>query len=182
MPCQLFTAFFSSPSLAGPRLPHTPGVGWGKLCTEHTTLVNKYTVTAGESIAIGPLMERIKQFQRNAGTMGALQTLAVIAFIFLFAVPRDIVTGQWIITVPILAVVLTVPYFARDFLVYNFNWLSWVMNACAVTGIIIAFLNRGQAQPEPLWLRATLAGCIGLYIGCYFWMLSDPRLFLTRVK
>ena len=124
-------------------------------------------------------MQRLKRFVHNAGILGTAQTLAVCVLLCI-VMWADAMTGRWIVTVPILLTALVAAYAIRDFLVENFIRVRRVMNVLVVVGIGAYFLSRGQPVPQSFWLSAALFGCFGLYIGCYFWLLSDPRLARIR--
>ena len=124
-------------------------------------------------------MQRLKRFVHNAGILGTTQTLAVCVLLCI-VLWADAMTGRWIVTAPILLAALIAAYAIRNFLVENFIRVRRVMNLLVVVAISAYFLSRGQPVPQTFWLNATLSGCLGLYIGCYFWLLSDPRLARIR--
>ena len=124
-------------------------------------------------------MQRLQRFVHNAGILGTAQTLAVCVLLCI-VLWADAMTGRWIVTAPILLAALVAAYAIRNFLVENFTWVGRVMNVLVVVAITAYFLSGGQPVPRSFWLSAALFGCFGLYIGCYFWLLSDPRL--ARIK
>lgn len=122
-----------------------------------------------------PFLERLKRFVSNANVQGCLST-GVVAIILLFGIIRDCRTGDVVFTVPLLATAFGLPYVVRGFLIDHLSVVRMVMNTFAVCGIAMVMFIPKPAGPEPLWLRATIIGFLGAYMGCYFWMLSDERV------
>lgn len=120
-------------------------------------------------------MQRFKQFVSNAKVQGCLST-GVVAIILLFGIIRDCRTGDVVFTVPVLAAAFGLPYVVRSFLIDNFTIVRMLMNGFALCGIALVMLLPKPVGPEPLWLRVTIIGLLGAYMGCYFWMLSDERV------
>jgi hypothetical protein len=123
-------------------------------------------------------MERLKRFVSNANVQGCLST-GVVAIILLFGIIRDCRTGDVVFTVPVLAAAFGLPYVVRSVLIDNFSIVRMVMNAFAVCGIAMVMFIPKPVGPEPLWLRLTIIGLLGAYMGCYFWMLSDERVHVS---
>lgn len=124
------------------------------------------------------LMTRFHRFAENAGLVRILQSVVVLALMG-FALRRDFSTGNWTFTVPLLAGVFVLAFLIRDFLVENFSWVRWIMNAAVIAGILAAVFSR-KVAPEPLWIKAAIAGCLGFYMSCYFWTLSDERMAIEH--
>jgi hypothetical protein len=122
-------------------------------------------------------MDRLTRFATNAGVQGCLFS-GVVAIIVLFGMVRDFRLGHWVVTLPLLLAALSLTYTIRAFLVDNVSIMRVVMNFVAIAGIAaVAFLPKAVG-PEPLWLRVMVIGFLGIYMGCYFWMLSDDRITL----
>lgn len=123
-------------------------------------------------------MQRLQRFVQNAGAMGVLQSVAVV-IVMCIAIRYDLTMGHWVITLPVLLLAVLVAYVVRNVLVDHFGVMRWVMNGLAAAGIAVVVFSGGFSGSGSLWLRAALAGGIGLYMGCYFFMLSDPRVGRT---
>jgi len=120
-------------------------------------------------------MGRLRRFADNAGVQVLVQT-GVVLLILVFAVWRDLQVGYWMYTVPVLLVALGASYFVRSLLVDNFRVVRIVMNVALVAAIIVLLVVGGLWGLKPLWLRLSVAAFVGLYLGCYFWLLSDDRI------
>jgi len=120
-------------------------------------------------------MGRLRRFADNAGVQVLVQT-GVVLLILVFAVWRDLQVGYWMYTVPVLLVALGASYFVRSLLVDNFRVVRIVMNVALVAAIIVLLVVGGLWGLKPLWLRLAVAAFVGLYLGCYFWLLSDDRI------
>ena len=120
-------------------------------------------------------MNRITTFLNNAGAQGILSS-GIVSIIVLFGLARDFRTGDWSLTLPVLVATLGLPYIIRNLLVEHFSVMRVVMNGLAMAGIAAVVLLPKPVGPEPLWLRATILGSLGTYMGCYFWMLSDDNI------
>ena len=100
----------------------------------------------------------------------------VIAIIVLFGMVYDLRMGHWVVTLPILVAALGLTYTIRGFLVNNVSTMRDVMNIVAIASIAANLLLPKAVGPEPLWLRAMMIGFLSIYMGCYFWMLSDENI------
>jgi len=120
-------------------------------------------------------MGRLRRFAGNAGVQVLVQT-GIVLLILVFAVWRDLQVGYWMYTVPVLLVALGASYFLRSLLVDNFRVVRIVMNVALVAAIIVLLVVGSLWGLKPLWLRLLVAAFVGLYLGCYFWLLSDDRI------
>jgi len=123
-------------------------------------------------------MNRLRRFFANAGTPRLLQTLVVL-LLMISALRRDAASGDWVVTVPILLSLQLLAFLIRNILVADARVASWTLNGLLIALLVTMFILRG-AGPEPLWMRATLAGALSFYMGCAFWMLSDDRIAVRR--
>lgn len=125
-------------------------------------------------------MDRFQRFAHNAGTLGIIQTV-IVAIVFGLAALKDLSTGDWIFTLPPLIGLFVLAYFVRGVLV---NWRRVVqvslMIAFAAALITVIFFSPTTAAGEPLWWRVLLSSFVGLYMGCFFWLFSDPRILVLR--
>ena len=120
-------------------------------------------------------MGRVHRFVSNAGVQVILQA-GLVLLILIIAVWRDLQVGHWKYTVPVLLVSLAASYFFRNAMVANCEIARIVMNAVLVAAIIALLVVGTLCGLRPLWLRMIVAGFIGLYLGSYFWLLSDARI------
>lgn len=120
-------------------------------------------------------MNRASNFFANAGVQGAIST-CIVGVIVMFGMARDFRTGDWVITAPLLIATFGLPYLVRNFLIDNFSIVRLLMNGLAMAGLAAFVFLPKPIGPEPLWMRVTILGCLGTYMGCYFWMLSDDNV------
>lgn len=123
-------------------------------------------------------MERLRNFGQNAGFSGVAQILVVLVLVA-FTVLQDLQTGLWIYSLPILGTVFLIAFLVRELLVEHITVARWIMNTCAIAGIATFLYFRNSETPLPLGLELFLTGFVGLYAGCYFMMLSDPRVAVS---
>jgi len=119
-------------------------------------------------------LTRLALFRRNAGPV-AIAQIAVIAILLFFAIRRDIIDGRWWLSLPAFAAAFAAPYLLRDWLVAHLRPALWTMNVIAVVAIV-AVVTLDAPKPEPAWFRVSVATGMGLYLGCFFWTLSDWRV------
>ena len=86
--------------------------------------------------------------------------------------------GDWPIFVTAVLASFFAAYALRNLLVENFRISRWILNGAVILGAAAGFLLRKRAPELIESLEATLicGAFIGLYLGCYFWLLSDPRV------
>jgi hypothetical protein len=127
-------------------------------------------------------MQRLRQLYRNAGLWGVVRTALVLVVVLAFgALTPYVQPAYWPMSVGA-AVGLVLPGLARAALVRHLE-LVQRLHRYAGFGILIALvvLHRPIKQAGPV----TAAVCLGLlaaYISVYFWLLSDPQVFVERRK
>jgi len=119
-------------------------------------------------------MNRIQRFFLNAGIAGIIQVL-LVGIVLYFALRKDVGTGLWVLTIPSLIVSFAFGYMFRRQLVLHFRVTKIAMNVVAACALILLVV-LGRPESEPPALRVMLCCFIGLYVGLYFWLLSDPLI------
>jgi hypothetical protein len=119
-------------------------------------------------------MKRVQRFIANAGAAGFARSLVVLIIIY-FAMRKDFATGLWHFTFPCLILCFFLSFPFRHQLVLRFQVTRIALNVIAVIGFVI-LLFTGRHVSEPAYLRILLSLFIGLYMGIYFWLLSDPMV------
>lgn len=124
-------------------------------------------------------MNRIQHFLSNAGKLGTAQTvvvsLAVVALVAFSFKAGDI---EFIVAAVLFAA--GVAYAARGYLVDHVGFAQWLMNIAAVGTPITLFVFQEHLDVEKFWVRCSASAWATLYLGCYFWMLSDPSITRDR--
>ncbi len=124
-------------------------------------------------------MSRLKRFFRNAGALGIVQVL-VLAFVLFFCLRRDYLAGTLFFTLTAMVGGFCVPYGFRHVLIRHAKVIARLMNVVALVGIVYALFLRVEPSDESIVLRTGLAAIMSLYMGCYFWLLSDERVAVKR--
>lgn len=120
-------------------------------------------------------MNRVRRFWRNAGLRGILVVVVLIAL-----VAQDLFSGRWVYTVPLLVLMFLVTYLFRDRLVENLESVRTVMNTVAIVAVLASVILRRIVPSESPWVAIAIVAFMGAYLGCYFWLLSDPRVVSAR--
>ena len=120
-------------------------------------------------------MNRLTRFFSNTGAI-AIAQCAIVGIILFFAMRKDVASGLWIITLPVLLVSFFAGYPVRNWLVDHLRLTRILMNSVAVAGMICVVVLRRLKGEEPVAVRIALAAFIGLYMGLYFWLMSDQRI------
>ena len=115
-------------------------------------------------------MDRLKRFYRVSGWRGALFLAALVFF-----VGYEVYIGLWLYTVPVLFAALLVTYLSRDYLVDHAELVRKVSNYAIWVVLIAALLFRSKATPQSLPMNIFLMAFVGLFVGSFFWILSDDR-------
>jgi phosphatidylserine synthase len=119
-------------------------------------------------------MTRLRRFIQNAGFLGAGLNLFVFIILLLLA-QSALKRGDYII-VPIILGGLFGPYLIRAQLVEHARATQQLMNLAwfALMALILAqFFTTIQL---PSWTGIAIIATLALYIGVYFWLLSDRRI------
>ena len=120
-------------------------------------------------------MERIRRFAFNAGVFGTIRVVVVsVAVVGLFACAVH--WGATLIIIPGMCIALIVPFCIRHYLVEHVNLTRRAMNIFAIAAIAALTLFRQQYGVEDFWLRFPTTILAATYVGCYFWLLSDPLI------
>ena len=122
-------------------------------------------------------MARLSQFASNAGGVGCVQCILVSVMLFFF-LRADVRNGIGHLTVPLVFVCFFVAYLSRDKLVDNVALVRVAMNSCLVVAVIATFALRDHVILPSPWDRIAGASSLSLYMGCYFWLLSDQRIII----
>lgn len=123
-------------------------------------------------------MSRIEHFARNAGVQGCVLS-GVVGVLIGAGLMRDFREGNWAATLAVLFLTLGLPYFIRDRLVARATTVRNVMNGIALVCAVFVLLTPRPNCPEPIWLRAAVIAFLGAYMGVYFWLLSDRRVWIV---
>jgi len=117
----------------------------------------------------------LTRFFENAGGKNCIR-FALVLIVLCFAVVKDLQTGLAVVTVPIIVAGLLLPCVVRSWLVDHFEVVRTVLNVVALLCIVAALVVPKQQGVEPSALRIALAAVFSLYMGVYFWVLSDSRI------
>ena len=122
------------------------------------------------------MLPRIPHFYRNVGVFGVVRTVLVLTVVLAAGVSlplRD--SGYWPVAVGAAAGLLA-PYLALDALVERVE-VVMRFHRYAGIGILlgVVLLRQPIENASPIPLAGALA-FLALYIGAYFWLLSDPRI------
>ena len=121
--------------------------------------------------------KRVGRMVANAGPLGTFQAALVTAFVLYWTYSRRD-QGNALEAVILVAAGLTVPYFFRDQLVNNLTVVRRTMNLAVVGAIICGFVWQDDpAATEPA-VQLGLVTTMALYIGCFFWLMSDQRVII----
>ena len=120
-------------------------------------------------------MQTLIRFVSNAGAANSGRFLLVLVLLY-FALSKDAKLGLIPITLPLTIIGLSGPRFIRDRLIDHFDLIKKIMNVLVIIGVLAAAYFGKSKAPEPASLRIGLCAAFSLYIGIYFWVLSDPRI------
>jgi hypothetical protein len=120
------------------------------------------------------MSDRFTRFVKNAGGAGIIQIL-IMGIFFFFVLRKEIGSGQWLYTVPMMLIAFFATYPARNILVDHVGVTRVVMNALVVGTFVLLFVAMPEGERSRGRDLAIMAG-VGLYMGAYFWLLSDERI------
>ncbi len=123
-------------------------------------------------------MERVRRFGRNAGLWGGVW-VGLVILLLLVLVVQEAQERSWAY-VPLFGVAFTLSYLLRNQLVQNHRVVHTVMNRLALAVWLVALFLRQSDFSGPPWVGGMVAAFVGAYVGCYFWLLSDPRIVIRR--
>jgi len=123
-------------------------------------------------------LNRFSRFARNVGWRGTIRSLFVAAFVVILglAKPKEV---ELLLFAPIAVACFLVTYPIRNILVAHVRAseiaLGFVAIAIVGTSILLGKVMPKVPREHPEILIA-LAAALGLYMGSYFWLHSDPRV------
>ena len=120
-------------------------------------------------------MDRIKRFFGNSGIAAVVQCV-IIGVVIFFAMRKDVGSGLWVTTLPVLVISFFACYPLRSWLVDHFGIVRILMNSAVLVAVVMLAVVRNVKGPESIALRIGLSIFIGLYMGLYFWLMSDERI------
>lgn len=120
-------------------------------------------------------MQALARFIKNAGAANSIRFLIVLVILY-FALAKDLKIGLILITLPVALCGLLGPRLVRDWLIEHFEVLKMIMNVMVILAVLAAAYFGKSKTDEPDSLRIVLCGIFSLYIGVYFWVLSDSRI------
>lgn len=120
-------------------------------------------------------MQAFIRFVQNAGVSNSGRFLLVLVMLY-FALAKDLKIGLIPITLPVALFGLVGPRVVRDWLIDHFEGIKIIMNLVVVIGVVVAAFVGKSKTAEPESLRIALCAAFSLYIGVYFWVLSDARI------
>ncbi|HXE73632.1 MAG TPA: hypothetical protein VNO81_13305 [Candidatus Nitrosotenuis sp.] len=121
------------------------------------------------------VLTRLQNFRRNASGWGQFK----FGLIFLFLVAVAFLPGtRWFSAVSLTCFALA--WLARDWLVEHCRSVLRVVDAAPLVFLTVGLVSK-QMLPRMTPLQETtfafvVSVLIGLYLGAFFWILSDPRL------
>lgn len=115
------------------------------------------------------------RFIQNAGAKNSFRCLAVL-LVLGFALAKDFRTGLGMATLPVVVLGFFSPLAIRDWLIARFEVVRMVLNVFAVVCIVAVMAVPKPQGEEPAALRVAIAAVFSLYMGAYFWVLSDERI------
>jgi hypothetical protein len=122
-----------------------------------------------------PFVERLRQFGRNAGVVGVIQTIAVFG---LFAYSIRLMP-TWDVRWPFLAIILggwVLGYAVRNLLVNHVQKTGPLLSFAAYGIVGSSLLYAKGLLPRAPYIPFLLVCLTAVYMGCYFWMMSDSRI------
>lgn len=124
-------------------------------------------------------MDRFRQFGRNAGFIGVVQTIAILVLMGLSigGIPSSAVR---IILAGIFIGGLLIGFAVRNLLVDRPSVTGFWMNLIAFSLIGLSILYRNGLIPAFNYAPLIFIALTGSYLGCYFWFLSDSRVEIIR--
>ena len=120
-------------------------------------------------------MQLFIRFSQNAGVANSGRFIFVLVILF-FALAKDARIGLITVTMPLALFGLLGPRLIRDSLIDHFDVIKVIMNTFVIAGIVAAAVVGKSKSAEPELLRIALCAVFSLYIGIYFWVLSDARI------
>jgi len=120
-------------------------------------------------------MKRLQKFFANAGTYGILKSMLVL-FIMASALRKDLSSGLWVVTVPLLLGVFLLGFAVRNCLVEYHSVTPIVMNVIAVLAVVVLLAVGRIDEDKCVACRVAIAAFVGTYMSAYFWFMSDERI------
>jgi hypothetical protein len=124
-------------------------------------------------------MQRIHRFIENTGAAVLVHTCIFLLLIG-WALLGSAVRGTFWLMFVLLVVPFAAVYPCRTWLVLHYRSVRLILHGVVVIGVLIGLLSLWNFTPQTLWFDAVLATMIGTYLGCFFWMLSDPLMMRLR--
>ncbi len=123
------------------------------------------------------VIDRFVRFARNAGFRGTARTLLVLAA-FAVLLAREGTGGNRATLAAAAVIGVVLAYLGRELLLKSVRTTAIAMNAVLLLALVAAFAGNRllQMKEQPVALGLVVAAFLGLYLGSYFWLLSDPRV------
>ncbi len=119
-------------------------------------------------------MRRIRQFMSVGGWLFIAQLLfGVGLLIWLLHGMSPLVQ---VIVAALMAIGFVIPYAFRGVLVRNMRAMRRVLNLFIISLLLFVWLVVPRLPSNVQMIVIASPLLVGMHIGCWFWMLSDPRL------
>ncbi len=123
------------------------------------------------------MIERVKRLWNNVGWFYGAQFFAASIFLAYMVIGELPSIAGWI-GLLIAVSVFTIAFILREYLFEHFYLIRRLMNILAIAAIV-TFLATGGFRSGltiKVWQAWLIISGVSFYLGCYFWMLSDPRI------
>ena len=124
-------------------------------------------------------MGGISRFRHNAGMFGVVQT-AIVTFFVSIGVLHSIQAGRWHLSLPLCLAGVVLAHALRNLMVAHLDATRRIMTVVWFGGMIYLVSRPSMTAPMCAWANMVTLFAISLYMGCYFFMFSDPRVFVVR--
>lgn len=120
-------------------------------------------------------MNRILHFFSNVRGIYWLQ-LIWVGYVLFVNIRADLLMGIWPYTLTALILPIFLFFFIKEFLVEHSTWSSLIMNGIIIAwvGLVSFVIPRENFMTLPGRIAVSLF--LGIFLGVYFWLFSDPRI------
>lgn len=126
------------------------------------------------------MRDRWRRFHANAGKWGVVRTVVVLVLALAGATILTLYSSSYWPTLPGVALGFWIPYPARDVIVEHVETVKRYHGHAGIGIVLIAGVGRDYFKDlGPIGLAVAFS-LFAVHIGTYFWMLSDPRIEVTR--
>ncbi|HBS28687.1 MAG TPA: hypothetical protein DEB06_04370 [Phycisphaerales bacterium] len=125
------------------------------------------------------MIERIRTLRRNTGLLGIVQGTAALLF-FGSASILALAYGEWTAPVLLIPLVVGVLWFARELLYERSEWIVGGLRVGLPFILLFAIFSKQITPHLPFGAIYGFFAICGLYLGCWFWVYSDPRIRLVQ--